>query len=129
LLRKPLLAIVVLLFLWGPMNMLLDTFKLEAFSPITLNRRIPTLLRQSWREADTGSPAASQEEMEALRRMGEVFVTALSGGSPARPPEPSPFYDRDKSLDFSLARVVLGYGVPTLLAIGLATLCFCLRDL
>jgi hypothetical protein len=39
------------------------------------------------------------------------------------------FFERDESRDFSLAKVLLGYGLPTLAATGLATLCFCRRDL
>src|SRR3990172_1980627 len=49
LLRTPLLALVVLLALWYPVNGVLDAFRLEEFSPITLSRTIPTLLRQPWR--------------------------------------------------------------------------------
>jgi len=39
------------------------------------------------------------------------------------------FFERDNYKDFSLLRVLLGYGIPTLAAVGLATLCFCRRDM
>ena len=51
------------------------------------------------------------------------------------PPEASkeetarPYFDSDEFEDFSLTRVVLAYGLPTLVAVLLATVCFCYRDL
>jgi hypothetical protein len=45
-LRRSLLAIVVLLCVWYPVNMVFNSFQLESISPITLSRAIPTLLRQ-----------------------------------------------------------------------------------
>lgn len=131
LLRKPLLAIVVLLFVWYPVNMLLSTFKLESLSPISLSQAIPTLLRQPWRgvEAEPG-PSDEDAQLEALRAQAAHFLSVLSGGAPQRQRAANtPFFDHPEYKDFSLWRVVLGYGVPTLAAVGLATLWFCLRDL
>ena len=56
-LRRPLLAIVVLLACWYPVNEILDVFSLESLSPITLNRALPFLLRQPWR------PEAGSQEV------------------------------------------------------------------
>ncbi len=132
LVRRPLVAAVLLLFVWFPINIVLDTFSLEEFSPISLNRAVPTLLLTPWRvaEGDTAEPV-SQEDMEDMVRQAAQFMSALSGG--AQPPpraERSPdFFERGTYEDFSLLRVLLGYGFPTLAAIGLATLCFSWRDL
>ncbi len=133
LLRKPLLAVVVLVFVWFPINLVLNVFALEEFSPISLNQAIPTLVRQPWRATEADSPnASSQAELEALSRQAANFMNVLSGAAqqPAGPPsDQSPaFFERNEFDDFSLVRVMLGYGVPTLLAVGLATLCFCVRD-
>ena len=51
LLRKPLLAIVILLFLWYPANILMSAFKMEALSPISLGagdaRTVPPAVEQT----------------------------------------------------------------------------------
>jgi hypothetical protein len=39
------------------------------------------------------------------------------------------FFKSGDYRDFSLWKVILGYTLPTLAALGLATLCFCRRDL
>lgn len=131
LLRTPLLALVVLLALWYPVNGMLNAFRLEEFSPIALNQAVPTLLRQPWREVAGESPGeASSEEMEALGRQAQNFLSVLAGGQPQRPVQSEPnFFDQSDFEDFSLTRVLLGYGIPTVLSISLAMLCFCLRDL
>lgn len=127
LLRRPLVSIVLLLFLWGPANLVLDSFRLEALSPISLNRNLPALLRQPWRDAEGAAAARlDKSDFEAAAN----FVSVLLGGEPQRPPEKeASFFDRDKYKDFSLWKVLLGYGLPTLAAVGLATLVFSRRDL
>jgi len=129
--RKSLLTIVILLVIWYPANGVLHAFQMEEFSPITLSQAIPTLLREPWREAEGSlQQGTSEEEAEALARQAQDFLSILSGAKPAPPPKPEPtFFDRDEFNDFSLQRVLLGYGIPTLAAIALATLCFCRRDL
>jgi len=107
-----------------------NAFSLEEFSPISLNQAIPTLLRQPWSppEADSQSQPAEGRWQDAAKQVSD-FMKVFSEGPPARS-EPKPgFFNRDEFQDFSLTRVVLGYGLPTLAAIGLATLCFCFRDL
>jgi len=135
LLRKTLLAVVVLLFLWYPVNVLLHSFKLEAFSPISLNQRIPTLLCQSWREGDSDSAAqdvkldAEQFQKSlanAPRFLGSIL---LGGGVEEAPPPKAGFFEQNPLREFSLLKVLLGYGIPTLAAIGLAMLSFWRRDL
>ena len=80
-------------------------------SPISLIQALPTVLRQPWREVE---PDAEQTPTP-----GEPDKQA---GSPG-------FFQRDEFEDFSLRRVVLGYGISTLAALSLATLSFCMRDL
>lgn len=129
LLRRTLLAVVVLLFIWYPANMLLHTFRLEAFSPISLNQALPTLLRQPWRQS--GAAAVAKDlELDELARQTAGFLSVLSGGGPDEPPSRKPgFFERDDLPDFSLTRVLLGYGLPTVASIALATVWFCRRDL
>jgi ABC-type transport system involved in multi-copper enzyme maturation permease subunit len=116
LLRNQLLAIVVLAFLWFPVNLILSTFSLEEFSPISLNQALPTLLLQPWTEGAVDSEEANIQEAP---RQDAAHSNRLEGG----------FLEREEFEDFRLWRVILGYGIPTLAAIGLAMMTFCLRDL
>ncbi len=125
-LRRPLLAIVVLLACWYPVvNGILDTFSLESLSPLTLNRALPILLRQPWRP-EAGSKQGADDLttfMQGAEKFADVF------GAPSEPPPQHGKFFRGDFHDFSLLRVILGYGLPTLACVGLATLSFCLRDL
>jgi hypothetical protein len=127
LLRRPLAAIVVLLFLWYPVNAILDTFSLEEFSPISLSHALPTLLRQPWRAGEK-SAAPTDLDLEAVAREMDHFLHAFGGEEPP-PPRSTKFFERARRDEFSLLRVILGYGLPTLVSVGLATLSFCRRDL
>ena len=155
LLRGTLLAVVVLVFVWYPISLILSVFSLEEFSPISLNQAIPTLLRQPWStpeaevaeepaKEDARQEAAKEDPQETaakydLQRAADDmsnFPSFFTQGPPKPKPKPKPepkpkpgFFQREEFEDFSLTRVVLGYGLPTLAAIGLATLCFCRRDL
>ena len=125
LMRNQLLALVVLVFLWFPVNQVLNMFSLEEFSPISLTQAMPTLLRQPWSDAPDAD-SASVPDVAALARDASGVLSFLGVQPQARQ---RAFFDRDEEFaDFRLGRVVLGYGVPTLLAISLATLCFCARD-
>lgn len=129
LLRKPTFAIVLTLFIWYPVSLLLNTFKLESISPITLNQAMPTLLRQPWRAS--AAPEEDSVRMDDLRAMRAAanFFSVLSGAAPSTAPEKNvPFFER-KFEDFSLGRVVLGYGIPTLTTLAAALFWFCSRDL
>jgi ABC-type transport system involved in multi-copper enzyme maturation permease subunit len=128
LVRRPLLAMVILLFVWYPVNLILHTFALEEFSPISLSQALPTLLRQPWRSVDRRA-AASDLDLEAMARETSQFLTVF-GGEPERPADrKAGFFERTRHDEFSLLRVILGYGVPTLLAVGLATSYFSWKDL
>ena len=129
-LHRPILTIVVLLFLWYPVNSVLHAFQLEQFSPISLSQATPTLLRQSWRPLPANVPIEmSDQELDALARQAAHFLNVLSGADAGKAAdENQPFFDRQEFDDISLARVVLGYGIPTLAAITLATLSFSRRD-
>lgn len=127
LLRKPLLAAVVLIFMWYPINFVLSVFSLEELSPISLSQAATTQLRRQWREVDGEKTAANQAETRAMARQAALFLGALSG-TKVEASKPG-YFEPDKFDDFSLVRVTLGYGIPTLAAVGLAVLCFCRRDL
>lgn len=111
LLRRPLLAAVILIFIWFPANLVLHTFSLEEFSPISLNQAIPVLLRTPWRQSDNGSEVADAAEMQAMADQGARFLSILAGET--RPPrqEQPEFFEQGDYEDFSLLRVVLGYGL------------------
>jgi len=129
LLRKPFLAVVVLVFVWYPINLTLHTFSLEEFSPISLNQALPTLLRQPWRQSEEDQQTETDEEpMGWLGQTGHFLETLAPVPEKSVQQDPT-FYDRGDFSDFFLPRVILGYGIPTLAAVALATLCFCWRDL
>lgn len=128
-LQKPLLAVVVLIFLWYPIGLILSAFSLEEFSPISLNRAISTQLRQPWRQADGSESSTNPEDAYAFTNQMSNFFNVLSG-SPSEPKAAKPdFFEGRKFEDFSLLRVILGYGLPTLAAVFLAGVCFHWRDL
>ena len=130
LLRKPLLAVVVLIFIWYPIGLVLSIFSLEEFSPISLNRAISTQLRRPWREADADQASKVRaEDAEAFTDQVSNFFNVLSGAQPKPKAAKPEFFEGEKFDDFSLLRVVLGYGLPTLAAVALASLCFYWRDL
>lgn len=124
LLRNSLLSIVILVFLWFPVNMILNVFSLEEFSPISLTQSLPTLLHQTWREDETEEPAP---EMDEAFRDALEFFGSLGGSSDTEQQERGFFADADYE-DFSLRRVLMGYGIPTIVSIILASICFCYRD-
>jgi len=130
LLRKPLLAAVVLVFLWYPVGIVLNIFSLEELSPISLNRALAAQLRQPWRASDPPPPTgAAAEGTDALARELDHFLRVFSA-APAQPAATQPeFFEGGSFTDFSLSRVLLGYGVPTLLAVALSLLFFQWRDL
>lgn len=124
LLRNSLLAVVVMVFIWFPVNMVLSTFSLEEFSPISLTQALPTLLRQPWREVEEAEP--EPELATAFQDAIKIFGSFGGAQASAESEQPS-FFEQDYE-DFSLQRVLLGYGIPTLLSIFLATVVFSYRD-
>jgi ABC-type transport system involved in multi-copper enzyme maturation permease subunit len=130
LLRKPLLALVVLVFLWYPVGLILSVFSLEEFSPISLSRAMSTQLRQTLRTSEartTGS--ARTEDVQVFPEQVTHFLHVFSG-APSKPTATKPdFFEGEEFADFSLLRVILGYGLPTVMAVILAMLCFHWRDL
>jgi hypothetical protein len=88
---------------------------------------MPALLSQPWTENDDAlKPSEVENISEMVQSVGGMFGF---GAPPPPPPKNEKFFDREEFEDISLWRVSLGYGIPTLLAIGLATLVFCRRDL
>jgi len=130
LLRKPLLAVVVLIFVWYPIGLILSVFSLEEFSPISLNRAISTQLRRSWRETDTGAKDnANVQDADVFTDQVSNFFSVFSGVQPKPKAAKPDFFEGEKFDDFSLFRVTLGYGLPTIAAVILASLCFYWRDM
>jgi hypothetical protein len=129
LLRNTLFAAMVLIFIWIPINMVLTTFELEEFSPVSLNQALPTLLRQTWGETEKEPDIDLGNEYEAMARQAAQSFSMIFGGTQPPPPPKPGFYNRDSFKDVSLLRLLLGYGIPTLLSISLATFCFSIRDL
>jgi len=131
--RGALVAMVVLVFVWCPINLVFNTFALEEFSPISLNQRMPKLLRQPWHGTGTApdrQQPARDEEDDAGAQMVARWLGLSSGQSPLPSPKQQPqFYQREGFREFSLVRVLLGYGIPTLLSVGLAAVWFSRRDL
>ncbi|MHC4308309.1 MAG: ABC transporter permease subunit [Planctomycetota bacterium] len=129
LLRKPLLAVVVLIFVWYPISIILSVFSLEEFSPISLVQALPTQLRQPWRQVE-GEPRVNfnKEEMNAFSSLSNFF-SVLSPTKPKPKATKSDFFESKEFANFSLLRVTLGYGIPTLMTVILATLSFYWRDL
>ena len=129
LLRKPLLAVVLLIFVWYPISLILSVFSLEEFSPISLVQALPTQLRQTWREVQQDSKVnTNREEMNALGSLSNFF-RVLSPTEPQPKASKPDFFESKEFTNFSLLRVTLGYGIPTLITIILATLSFYWRDL
>jgi ABC-type transport system involved in multi-copper enzyme maturation permease subunit len=130
LLRKPLLAVVVLIFIWYPIGLILSVFSLEEFSPISLNRAISTQLRRPLRETDaTSKVAAGAKDSEIFTDQVSNFFSVFSGVK-SKPEVSKPdFFESEKFGDFSLFRVILGYGLPTIAAVILSSLCFYWRDI
>ncbi|MBN1506459.1 MAG: hypothetical protein JW955_06415 [Sedimentisphaerales bacterium] len=130
LLRGPLLALVVLVFLWYPVGLILSVFSLEEFSPISLSRAISTQLRQTLRTPQTQADSNAREPEPSVFPDGvEHFLKVFSAAPPAPKATKPDFFESEKFRDFSLLRILLGYGVPTVAAVILAMLCFCRRDL
>ena len=130
LLRKPLLAVVVLVFFWYPVGLILSTFSLEEFSPISLSRATTTQLRQTWRRAEPQTDVnADAQAPKTFTRQVDHFFEVLSGGQPEQEVTKPEFFEGQDFEDFSLLRVTIGYGLPTILSVVLATICFYRRDL
>jgi hypothetical protein len=130
-LKGSVVAVVVLTFIWYPVNLTLNTFSLEEFSPISLNQAIPVLARQPapWTDA-TSENSTGDPETAALMNEGADFIRRLSGVPQPKPRHQPEFFSRDDQYkDFALWRVLLGYGLPTLLAVAGATWCFSVQDL
>ncbi len=130
LLRKPLLAVVVLIFVWYPISVILSVFSLEEFSPISLCQALPTQLRQPWRQVEGSAKVNTTNnlDMNAFSSLSNFF-SVLSPTEPQPKTAKPDFFESKKFANFSLLRVTLGYGLPTLIAVILATLSFYWRDL
>jgi ABC-type transport system involved in multi-copper enzyme maturation permease subunit len=116
LLRKSLLSVVILIFIWAPINFVLDRYSLEEFSPYSLSQAIPVQLRQPWHTSPD----------DAKNNTPQVTLTEPE---PKKKTDKPGFFESEKFDDISLGRVIAGYGLLTLFAVSLAILCFWRRDL
>ncbi|TWU15986.1 ABC transporter permease [Allorhodopirellula heiligendammensis] len=125
--RSSMFAAAALIFIWMPVNLILHTFSLEEFSPISLNQSLPTLLRTPWHDHDANAEVklTGGEDMQAAAD----FLSVLIGSRPAVTKRDPAFYKRGDYKDFSLGRVIMGYGLPTLTALACTTILFYRRDL
>jgi ABC-type transport system involved in multi-copper enzyme maturation permease subunit len=125
-LRRPLLAAVLLVFVWLMGSLILLQFSLEEFSTISLDQALPTLLVTPWGDPDVDEEDADKklDAKPDVDQLTEEVRKWIAG-----PKEPPGFYERGDYGDFSLNRVALAYGLSALAAIGLAILCFYWRDL
>lgn len=129
LLKNTLLALVVMLFVWYPINITMNTFSLEEISPISLNQALPVMLRQSWSSDGEASSEVDPEDIEALAQQAESFLEAL-GGRPRRKPQQPEFFAREEMYrDIALWRVLLGYGIPVVVTMGITFWKFHREDL
>jgi hypothetical protein len=120
-----LLAVVVLVFVWYPVNLVLSVFSLEEFSPISLSQAIPVQLQVEPVGTDPDPDGAvNSEGIEAVTDM-----PSDSGDTLPTPKPDSGYFETDKFEDFSLLRVTLGYALPSLAVVALAIFCFYWRDL
>lgn len=129
LLRRPLLAIVLVLFIWYPSNAILDNFKLDAFSTLNLTRRLPILLRTPWRTESTLADAEKQIGLQDFVSGTNQFLAAFGGPGQTSVAQDKGFFQKSAHEDFSLLRVLLGYGLSTVVCVVFTLLSFCYRDL
>ncbi len=126
------LAMVVLLFVWYPINAILTTFHLAEFSPVSLDQAMPTILQKTWPSRDQESEQESAGPIQAeLQRQAEEFIRNLTGTSHREPQsrEPEFFRNADRYADVSVVKVIASYGGLTLLLWGATMLVFYFRDL
>lgn len=128
LLRRPLMAVVVALFLWFPSNLVLSTFSLETFSTVSLSQALPTLFRTPW-SPETASEKAAEVGLDDLAASTSQFLRLFGGGAVEPPPRPKGFFDRREPEPFPLRDVALAYGLTSVGCLGLTLLSFWTRDL
>ncbi len=130
LLRRPMLAAVVLVLVWLPVNLILSTFSLEQFSPLTMYQAVPSLLRTPWTTVEQAEgPATTREDAEALAAQAEQFMRLLSGHSPPPRQQQAGFFEPRVFEQLSVLRILAGYGLPSLGALMLSLWIFNRRDL
>lgn len=125
------LAMVVLLFVWYPINAILMTFHLAQFSPVSLDQAMPSIVRKSWAKAEESNVEAAGPLQAEMQRQAEEFIRSLTGTARPEPRtrEPGFYRHSDKYEDLSVAKVILSYGGLTILFWGVTMLVFYFRDL
>ena len=127
-LRNAWLALLVVLFIWYPINAVFTTFRLEELSPISLNQALPTLMRKTWQTAEEVTEIRPRD-LIVLQQQADQFLQSLTG-RPRRPAKEPAFFEHDLEYqDIKPWRVVLSYAVPIVVFLGLSYVCFYFRDL
>lgn len=127
-LRNSWLALLVVLFVWYPANLLFTTFRLEELSPVSLNQALPTLMRKTWETADAVNEIRPAD-LIVLQQQADQFIQSLTG-RPRRPAREPAFFEHDLEYqDIRPWRVMISYAVPIAVFLGFSYLCFYFRDL
>lgn len=127
-LRNSWLALLVVLFVWYPINLLFTTFRLEELSPVSLNQALPTLMRKTWETANAINEIRPRD-LIVLQKQADQFIQSLTGRQRRSAREPD-FFEHDiEYQDIRPWRVTLSYAVPIAVFLGLSYLCFYFRDL
>ena len=130
LLRRPMLAAVVLVLVWLPVNLILSTLSLEQFSPLTMYQAVPSLLRTPWTAIERApAPATTRDDAEALEAQAEQFMRLLSGHSAPPRQQQAGLFEPRVFEELSVLRILAGYGLPSLGALMLSLWIFNRRDL
>lgn len=126
LLRNGWMALVLAFFVWYPINVLLSTFRMEEFSPISLNQATPVVLRKSWFLPDKES---EKVDIAQLQQQFAEFVRSLMGPPTPQRRERGFFSEVDAYQNIRPWRVGLSYGLITILLTAGSYAIFYWRDL
>lgn len=126
LLRNGWIALILAFFVWYPINVLLATFRVEEFSPISLNQAAPVVLRKSW---FLPGERKEQVNLAALQEQFSEFMRNLMGPPQPQRRERGFFSTVNQYEDIQPARVGLSYGLVTILLTAGAYAIFYWRDL
>ncbi len=125
-LRNGWIALLVAFFVWYPINVLLSTFRVEEFSPISLNQGAPVVLRKSW-----FLPGEKKEQLDVVK-LQQQFADLIRGFMAPLQPERRQrgfFREVEQHENIKPLRVSLSYGLATVLFTCLAYTIFFRQDL
>lgn len=124
--RNGWVALVIAFFVWYPINVLLATYRIEEFSPISVSQATPVVLQKKW-----FFPEERKEEFD-LAHLQRQFAELMRGLFTPPQPERRPrgfFGEAEKYENIDPLRVGLSYAVVTLLLTSAAYVIFFWQDL